>query len=174
MSKPVIEIPEDVKEVVEVVIRNGFDLYLPSTIKLAEFIDQFIEKPIVAEPFVVYEVKVEDYENIRFLGFKSNIAAIEWTVAPYEFDEEEPIYLRDQQEPRFVRDDQVTVIRRITPDNALEFGLGGKSFKENDEVLVKASLAQREIPDDGFIRVELEDSLVTYADARHIALVKED
>lgn len=169
MTNPSIEIPERIKGFA-VYITSNKDYYSPQAIALAEFLDQFIEKPIEAEPFVVYEVKVAGREE-RFLGFKSPISAVEWTVAPYEFCGNKPEYLLDNLNPSFERDSQVKVIRRIIPE--LEFGIEDKEFNFGDEVLVKAKLSSSEIDSDGDILVELRDAGYAHSDAKNVALLKE-
>ena len=119
MTNPSIEIPERIKGFA-VDITSNKDYYSPQAIALAEFLDQFIEKPIEVEPFVVYEVKVAGREE-RFLGFKSLTSFVEWTVAPYEFCGDKPEYLLDNLKPSFEHDSNVKAIRRIIPE--LEFGL---------------------------------------------------
>lgn len=174
MTKPSIEIPEEIQQSVTTILEGGSDMYLPRTVKLAEFLDQFIEKPIEAEPFVVYEVKVVGREE-RFLGFKSPLSAVEWTVAPYEFYLDNPEYLHDNSNPSFQRDSDIKVIRRIIPE--LEFGLEDKKWGFESEVLVKAKISSPEVDPDGDVGVMFSfsngPSDFRYVDADTVALVKE-
>lgn len=176
MSNPSIEIPERIKDLSGYITRRK-ELFSHQAVEIAEFIDRFIEKPIEVKPFVVYEVKVDGSEE-RFLGFKSPVSAVEWTVAPYKFEDDEPIFLLDRREPRFLPDYLITVVRRITPDEPVEFGLADKVWGFGSEVLIKAKLSSSVVDNDGDIQAEfsLADGGSDYAlvSADTVALAKKD